>query len=315
MVFAGEVRARHEADLAFRVGGKLLSRRIDVGATVKAGDELARLDPADLQLAAQSARAQLAAAESDAATTKAERMRYAGLLEKKFISQAAFDARDNLAKAAAARLEQAHAQNAATGNQLAYGTLRADRSGVITGVFADAGQVVAAGQPVVRLALPIEKEVVIAVPESRMAALKAAQSFRISLWAAPHLQLVGELRELSPAADALTRTYAARVRIVNPPPEVQLGMTARVHATSRAPDNAPILVPAAAIVDQGQGPSVWLVVNNTVRRQAVVIERFREDGVVLASGLRGGERIVAAGAYRLAEGQAVRPLASAESGR
>ena len=150
----GEIRARHEADLSFRVGGRLIARHVDVGSTVRAGQPLARLDPADLQLAADAARAQLAAAESDAATTAAERERYAGLLARKFVSQTAFDARDNAASAARARLDQARAQSRIAGNQAAYGTLSSEFPAVVTAVLADAGQVVAAGQPVLRVARP-----------------------------------------------------------------------------------------------------------------------------------------------------------------
>lgn len=314
MAFSGEVRARHEVDLSFRVGGKIAARLVDAGARVKPGTTLARLDPADLQLATQAAQAQLAAAESDAATAKAERDRYAGLLEKKFISQAAFDARENIAKAAAARLIQARAQSAVSGNQLSYGSLQADREGVITSIFADAGQVVAPGQPVMRLARPDELEVAIAVPESRMAAFRKAHGFAISLWANPGLQLKGELRELSPAADAATRTYAARIRIIDPPADVQLGMTARVQVL--AADASPaITIPASSIFDRGQGPGVWMVIDQKLKRQPVVVAQFREDGVVLASGLKGGEVIVATGAHRLAEGQSVKPQTMPEGSR
>lgn len=317
--FNGEVRARHEADLAFRVGGKIVARLVDAGAEVKVGTPLARLDPADLQLAQQAAKAQLAAAESDAATSKADRVRYADLLAKKFVSPAAFDAKDNAARAAAARLDQARAQAAVSGNQLGYGTLVADQSGVITAVLADVGQVVAAGQPVLRLARPEEKEVVIAVPENRVAALRAAKEIRVGLWAAPELQLKGRLRELSPAADATTRTYAARISIVEAPPEVRLGMTAQVTFAATASDGEAIVLPLAAVVDQGQGPAVWLVVAGKVKRQPVVVRQFREDGAVLAgggqAGVKNGDVVVVVGANRLAEGQAVKPQASAEPGK
>mgnify|MGYP001247329586 CR=1 FL=1 len=306
MALTGEVRARHEVDLAFRVGGKLVARLVDAGAQVAPGQPLARLDPADLALAQQSARAQLAAAESDAATTEAERLRYADLLQRKFVSRAAFDARENAAKAAQARLEQARAQATVSGNQLGYGSLSADQAGVITAVLAESGQVVAAGQPVMRLARPEEKEVAVAVPESRVAELKAAKQIAIKLWALPDLALTGELRELSPAADVATRTYAARIRILKPPPSVQLGMPARV-ALADATTAAGVFVPPGAVFDLGQGPAVWVVADNKVKRQPVQVAQFREDGVLLAGGLQGGEMVVAAGANRLAEGQAVRP--------
>ncbi len=315
MSFTGEVRARHETDLAFRVGGKLVARLVDAGAEVKAGTPLARLDPADLQLNRQSAQAQLAAAESDAATTKADRERYADLLAKKFVSQAAFDARQNAATLAQARLDQARAQAAVSGNQLGYGTLTSDQPGVITAVLAEPGQVVSAGQPVLRLARPEEKEVAIVVPENRTGELKAAKTLTITLWAFPDLTLKGELRELSPAADAATRTYAARIRILNPPPAVRLGMTARVAVGGAPAADAPIVVPLTALVDQGQGPAVWIVVDKKARRQPVTVKQYREDGVVLADGLKGGELVVVTGAHRLAPDQPVEPKVAAEPPR
>lgn len=314
MTLTGEVRARHETDLAFRVGGKVVARLVDAGAVVKAGTPLARLDPADLALAQQSARAQLAAAASDATTAKAERDRYADLQQRKFVSLAAFEAKENAARAAQARFEQAHAQATVSGNQVAYGTLVADQAGVVTAVLADAGQVVSAGQPVVRLAQPQEKEVLVAVPESRIAELRATKRIDVALWAYPKLRLQGELRELSPAADAASRTYAARIRIVNPPPEVQLGMTARVVIDKVLPQ-APIVVPLGAVFDQGQGPAVWVVVENRLQRQPVVVKQFSADGALLAGGLQGGETVVVVGAQRLAEGETVLVQKMVESAR
>lgn len=314
-VYTGEVRARHETDLAFRVGGKIAARLVDVGAEVKPGQPLARLDPADLALAAQAARAQLAAAESDFATARAERERYAGLLERKFVSPTAFEARDNALNAARGRLEQARAQSSLSGNQASYGQLSSERAGVVTAVLAEAGQVVAAGQPVLRVARPEEKEVAIAVPESRVAELRRAKTLAVDLWAEGKTRLRGELRELAPAADTSTRTYAARIRIIDAPPETGLGMTARVLVDAPADDS--VLVPLAAVIDLGQGPRVRLVEQGKVISRPVQVARFREDGAVLASGVAPGETVVAAGATRLVDGEAVtaRPVTPPERQR
>ncbi|WP_265946805.1 efflux RND transporter periplasmic adaptor subunit [Dechloromonas sp. A34] len=301
--YTGEIRARHELDLAFRVGGKLAARLVDAGAEIKPGQPLARLDPADLELAATAARAQLAGAESDLATASAERERYAGLLAKKFVSQAAFEAKDNAANSARARLEQARSQSRISGNQAAYGTLSSEFPAVVTAVLADAGQVVSAGQAVFRLARPEEKEVAIAVAESRIAELKAAKALSVGLWANPEVRLRGELRELSPAADPATRTYAARIRLLDPPPEVRLGMTARVFLD--AAGEAALLVPLAAVVDQGNGPLVWVVAEGKANPRPIRLSRFQEDGAVVAAGLQAGELVVVAGAARLVVGQAV----------
>lgn len=302
-VYTGEIRARHEVDLAFRVGGKIAARLVDAGAEIKAGQPLARLDPADLQLAAAAARAQLAGAESEHTTAHAERERYAGLVAKKFVSQAAFDAKDNAYKSAQARLEQARAQSRISGNQTSYGTLSSEFPAIVTAVLADAGQVVSPGQAVMRVARPEEKEVAIAIPESRLAELKAAKNLAISLWADPKIILRGELRELSPAADPATRTYAARIRIDNPPPEVRLGMTARV-ALDDAMESS-LLVPLSAVIDVGQGPLVRVVRDGKVATHPVKVARFREDGVELSGGLEAGELVIISGAGKLVDGQEV----------
>jgi len=302
-VYTGEIRARHEVDLSFRVGGKIAARLVDSGMTVKAGQTLARLDPADLQLSRQAADAQVAAAESEFTTASAERSRYADLLAKRFVSQAAFDAKENAFRSTQARLEQARAQSRISGNQAGYGTLVAEHEGVITAVLADAGQVVSAGQPVFRLARPEEKEVAIAIPEGRLAELKAARQIAVNLWAQPDLVMAGEIRELAAAADPATRTYAARIRLVDPAPAAQLGMTARVILG--APSGAAIVVPLTAVVDHGKGPQVWVVADGKVTIRPVEVAAFREDGAAIASGLKAGEMVILTGQRRLVDGQAV----------
>jgi RND family efflux transporter MFP subunit len=306
-VYAGEVRARHEADLAFRVGGKLVARLVDVGAVVSPGMALARLDPADLQLNVASVRAQVAAAESDLALAKAEVDRYGALAEQKFVSQAVLDAKSTAWKAAAARLDQARAQLAVSGNQAGYGTLSSDRAGVVTAVLAEAGQVVAAGQPIVRVARPEEKEILIYVPEGRLAELKAAKALAVSLSAAPGVTLRGHLRELAPAADPATRTYAARIGLSNSDPALQLGMTAQV-ALAAAGAGSGIKVPLSAVIDRGQGAEVWVVAQGKAQRRPVRVAAYREDAAILAGGVAAGESVVAVGAHKLTAGQAVRPL-------
>lgn len=307
-VYTGEIRARHEVDLAFRVGGKVAARLVDAGAEIKAGQPLARLDPADLELAAAAARAQLAAAESEHNTARAERERYAGLVAKKFVSQAAFDAKDNAFNSAQARLEQARAQSRISGNQTSYGTLSSEFPAIVTAVLADTGQVVGAGQAVMRVARPDEKEVAIAIPESRLAELKSAKNLAISLWADPTLSLRGELRELSPAADPATRTYAARIHILNPPPDVRLGMTARV--TLGATVESTLIVPLSAVIDLGKGPFVRVVKDGKVASRPVQVAHFREDGAALSSGLEAGELVIISGAGKLVDGQEVQARAA-----
>jgi len=301
--FTGEIRARHEVDLAFRVGGKVTARLVDAGAEIKAGQPLAQLDPADLQLAASAAQAQLAAAETDYATARAERERYAGLLAQKFVSQAAYDAKHNAYSSAQGRLNQARAQSQLSGNQAAYGTLSSEFPAIVTAVLADRGQVVAAGQPVYRLARPEEKEVAIAVPESRLAEVRAAQTFAVNLWAEPKTQIRGELRELAPAADPVTRTYTARIRLLNPPPSLRLGMTAQVSLDG--PAAAALQVPLSALVNHGQGAIVWVVSDGKAAPRPVRTGEFTETGVRVLDGLQAGEQVVITGTSQLVAGQAV----------
>ncbi len=299
-VLTGEIRARHEVDLAFRVGGKILRRLVDTGSEIRSGQTLAELDPADLQLAAHAAAAQLAAAESDLATASAERQRYAELLARKFVSQAAFDSRDNAFNAARARVTQARSQNQLSANQAAYGSLTSSFPAVVSAVLADAGQVVAAGQPVLRVARPEEKEALVAVPESRLAEVRATPEFVVQLWIAPQTSIRGELRELASVADPQTRTYAARIRLIDPPPAVSLGMTARV--TSAGTADSGVLVPLAAVGDSGQGNFVWVEKEGKLSRRAVRVAAFRDDGALLGEGLAAGENVVIAGINLLSDG-------------
>lgn len=301
--YTGDIRARHEVDLGFRVAGKMIARLVDAGAEIKPGQPLAKLDPADLQLSANAAKAQLVAAESDLATARAERNRYEGLLKQKFVSQAAFDAKENTYKSAQGRTEQARAQSQISGNQAGYGTLSSEFPAIVTAVLAEPGQVLAAGQAVIRIARPEEKEVLIAVPESRLAELKSAEKIAVQLWAAPAIVMNGKLRELSPAADPATRTYSARISIINPPDEVRLGMTARVAIGNAL--SGQLTVPLSAVVDQGQGPLVWVVTDGKATPRPVKVSRFGEAGAVISEGLTAGEQVVITGTNKLVPGQAV----------
>lgn len=301
--YTGEIRARHEFDAAFRVGGKIVTRLVDAGAEIKAGQALARLDPVDLELNASSARAQLAAAESEFATVRAERERYAGLVKQKFVSSAAFEAKDNAYNSARARLTQAQAQAKISSNQAAYGVLSSDKSAVVIAVLADAGQVVNAGQAVMRLARPEEKEVAIAVPEGKLSTLKSGSHVAVNLWTEPKNIIQGRVREIAPAADAATRTFLVRIQLIDPPASVQLGMTARV-VFGEAP-NTTLIVPLNAVTDRGQGAQVWVVEDGKAVPRKVQVAQFSEHGALIDNGLKEGERVIISGLNRLTPGMAV----------
>lgn len=306
-VYSGEIRARYENDLAFRVGGKVVARYVDVGAIVKKGQPLARLDPQDAQLGADGARSALAAAEADHALAKAEVERYRDLYAKKFVSQAVLDARETAFNTTKARLEQARAQLATARNQSSYTTLAAEADGVITAVSVEAGQVVAAGQTVMRFARPAEKEVVISLPESRLAELRDAKQIQVAVLAAPEKPYAGEIREVAPTADPTTRTFAVKITLLAPDDAVKLGMTANVALGQRAAPET-LSVPLTALTQIDGQPAVWVVDPRTskVNLRPVTVAAYREDGATIATGLKAGEVVVTAGAHKLLAGETVR---------
>lgn len=307
-VFAGEVKPRHEADLAFRIGGKIVARSVDIGARVRKGQVLARLDPADVGLQAEAAQSAVAAADAEHTFAKAEYERYQNLFREKFVSASALEQKRNVFNAARARLDQARAQLSVTQNQATYAALVAPDSGVITAVAAEAGQVVGAGQAIFKLARDGEPEVAISVPENRLQELERAQEIGVFLWASPQKFYPARVREISPAVDPVTRTFAVRVSIQGADPAVQLGMTANVGLRGTGAATA-VLIPLPALYRQGSAPAVWVYdpQSHQVSLRPVTVAQYREDGIVVAAGLAGGEWIVAAGVHKLQPGQTVRP--------
>ncbi len=294
--YSGEVRARIETTLGFRVAGKIVERRADLGQAVKAGQVLARLDPSDAGL-------QLTQAEAQRALAAADLARYRDLKAKNYISASALDARETAFKAAEAQAMLAK-------NQASYTTLVADRNGVIGQVLAEPGQVVSVGQPVFRLAPDGEREIAIALPESEVSAFKLGQAAEVSFWAAQGAAakpLTGRLREVSPVADPVTRTFAARVSLKDADPLLPIGMTATVRFPTGAAGATKLMVPLTAIFQQGNQPAVWIVgADNTVKLQPVSISAYTDSGAVVTGGLAGGEQIVAAGVNLLTIGEKVR---------
>ncbi|MFO1207364.1 MAG: efflux RND transporter periplasmic adaptor subunit [Burkholderiales bacterium] len=305
--YSGEVRARYETDLGFRVGGKILEREVEVGSAVRSGDALTRLDPQDLRLNILSARSQLEAASSDYQQAAADLERYRNLLNKRFISEAEFDRRRNQERVAKARLAQARAELGVAENQAAYATLHADGDGVITAILAESGQVVAAGQTVMRMARGGEREVVISVPENRLNELKAASDIRVNLWADPTVTYHAQVREVSPGAEPVTRTYTVKVSILDADPRVRLGMTANVLLGSALAEQA-IELPLAALYRKDGAAAVWVVdpATATVNLVPVRLGEYHENTFTVLQGLKAGDRVVTAGVHKLVPGQKVR---------
>lgn len=305
-LYAGEVRARHETDLAFRVAGRVQTRSVEVGSLVKAGQVIATLDPQDYALVASAAQAQLAAAESEAKLAQQDLQRFTELRAQNFISQAELDRRRVNTETTLARARQLRADASRQGNQQAYTRLTAPHAGVVTALNFESGQVVAVGQPVARLARTGEQEVRIDVPENALAGLRNAKALTIRLWSAPDVSYAGQLRELSPMADAASRTYGARVSFVKPDAAVKLGMTATVEVTGEL--EPALTVPQTALFKINGKPQVWVVDPSTkkVAARSVTLGNLVGTRAVVTDGLTAGDWVVTAGVHKIAPGQQVR---------
>ncbi len=307
-VYPGEVRARHEPALGFRIGGKILRRQAEVGDRVKRGQLLAELDPEDVRLQVEAVQAQLRAAQADLELARNERDRHRQLLERQLISASLFEARENQYRAAEARAGQVRAQLDVARNQAGYAELRASEDGVIAQRLAEAGQVVAAGQTVFVLAADGEREIAIHLPEQGIEQFKVGQPVAVGLWSRPDQRYTGSLRELAPAADPSARTYAARIRIDAAAGEIELGQSARVFFVGNG--TSALALPLPAVSADGGRRFVWVVDprNATVTRREVEIGPFGDDSVPVLSGLAATDWVVAAGGHLLTEGQRVRPV-------
>ena len=299
--FVGVVRARYETDLGFRVAGKIVSRLINNGDVVHAGDVIARLDPQDFVLQVESAEAELAAATSNLAQARAEAERYATLKTRGFAAVADFDRKNAARDEAEGRLERARRTLDLARNQLSYAELKADADGVITATPAEAGQVVAIGQSVARLARHGEKEAVVALPESWLGEARKSQA-SMRLWSDPDRRFTARLRELSPQADAATRTYAGRFTIADADETVALGMTATV-TLARTTDAKIAKLPLAAVLNRGSGPAVYVVdASGVLEVRDVKVAAFTEDAALVTDGVRDGEVVVTLGVQKLQAG-------------
>jgi RND family efflux transporter MFP subunit len=296
----GEVRARIESDLGFRVGGKIAARLVNAGDRVRAGQVLMRLDPIDLQLASAAARARVASAEAEARRADADLKRLDGLVGLGAISAQSFDSARTAADAARAAVAAARAQAAQAVNASRYAVLTADADGIVTSVLAEPGQVVDAGKAVIRLGRAGPREALVAVPEDLARAAPASASAAIygSSRAYP-----ATLREVSGSADPASRTYAARYQLVGAE-AVPLGTT--VTLTLPNGHQSALAVPIGAVRDDGRGPAVFVVDNGRAHLRRVEIAGLSDETVRIAAGLRPGERVVALGTHLLSDGQTVR---------
>ena len=315
LVLAGTVQARIQADLGFRVGGKIVRRPVDIGRHVKAGDVLAELDPADLGHSEQSAEAGLRAAQANAAQVDADLRRYQTLgANSPAYLPSEYDHRIAAARVAAEQVIQAQRQLALAHDQLSYGTLTADADGIVASVPGQVGQVVAAGQPVVTLAHSEEIEIVAEVPENRLDDLRRASAISVRLWALPDLDLKANLRELGGLADPASRTFAVKLDIPDAPRDrLALGMTATVSVTRQGRPVA--VLPAGALTDMEGKPAVWVLdpaSHHAAKRRVQVAFYDRDGHVFVAGGLNEGETVVTAGVGAITPEMSLTPWPGAQ---
>ena len=308
--FAGEVKAKVESRLGFRVGGKIIKRQAELGQRVEAGQVLAQLDPQDYKLGADAARAQLRVAGTNRDLAAADYKRYAELKEQNFISGAELEKRDATFKAAQAQFEQAQSQLAVQGNQATYASLVADVSGIVTAVEAEPGQVVAAGTPVVRIAADGMRDVVFSVPEDKVTSIKPGMLAKVRSWAqdAQTASTAAKVREVSASADPTTRTYQVKLALdtKTPPP---LGATVSVlpEGLGGAQGMPVIKLPTSALRQEGKSSAVWVLEKASMTLKSQVVQVATADGneAVIASGLLPGMLVVSAGVHVLSAGQKV----------
>ena len=310
--YAAEVRARTESRLGFRVGGKIVRRDADLGDSVKRGQVLAKLDPQDLKLGQDAARAAMVAAQANHDQSAADYKRYKELRDQGFISSAELERRDTTLKASQAQLDQAKAQSSVQGNQAGYAVLAADASGIITGVDADPGTVVAAGAPVLRLAHDGPRDVVFSVPEDKAGLIKALSaqpgSFKVRLWGASGELLSAKLREIAASADPVTRTFLVKADLgAAASASVRLGQTATV-VVELPKTTGVVKLPLSALKEEQGRSVVWVVdkASMTVKPQPVQVAGADGNEAVISAGLNAGQTVVTAGVHVLNPGQTVK---------
>lgn len=309
--YAGQVQARFETTLSFRVAGKIIARPVEIGDFVHKGQLLAKLDTSDYHLSVESIKAQLKSAIADRDFAKDDLARYRELLNQKVISPPDFNRHQTVYTNAQERVAALEAQLKQTANQLDYTELSADRDGVITALEVEKGQVVAAGQPVVKLAQLDEKEIHFDIPEQRVAEIKNQQSVTVSLWSANERRFNAKIREIGAIADSASRTYRVKATLLDGQDEAHLGMTATVWVSTDKTEQ--IAVPLSAVFtsqDQPTHQKVWRIdeTTSTVKTVPVQLGNALPNERVSVEGLQTGQLIVSAGVQRLKEGQSVRLL-------
>lgn len=306
--FSGEIQAKKDVGLAFRVGGRVLERPVNVGDRVAAGQVIARLEPSLEQNALAAAKAALEAARGEVSTTRNTYERQERLMAQGFTTRPRYDQARRAQETAQAALENAEAQLELARDRLGFTELRTDVAGVVTARRIEPGEVVQPGQIVVQIARDDSRDAVFNVPASVLDSHLSDARVRVVLADAPAVAAYGSIREVAPQADPVTRTFEVRVGLQDPPEAMQLGAT--VVGTVELRTAAIVSIPASALTQQGESPAVWVVdpAKSTVSLRDIDVLRFDAGKIILSQGLAPGEMIVSAGIQALHPGQRVRPL-------
>ncbi len=304
--YTGTIEPRYRTDLGFRVLGRIVTRDVNVGEFVKAGQRLAALDPEVLEIAVRSQKATLSSAIAQRVNSETNLKRQTDLMQRKITSQAAFDAAKQANEAALAEVTRAEEALAKATEQLSYAALTADMNGVVMGVYAETGQTVAAGQSVITIANPDLREAVVDLGEEVAAALTIGDEFRVILQVSANVETTGEVREIAPQADAATRTRRIRIALREPAEAFRMGAT--ISAIPKVVLQDQIRVPASALLEEGGQTFVWVVdqANKQVHRKQVGVFSRDESGAQIEKGIQAGEYVVTAGVHSLKEGKSIR---------
>jgi len=307
--FVGTIRPRIEADMGFRVPGKVAKRLVEVGQSVDVGEPLATLDEVDLKLQAEQADAELHAATGVLAQAAAAETRAKDLRVKGWTTDAQLDQAKAAADEARARLNRAERSVDLTKNSLSYATLLADSRGVVTATLIEPGQVVASGQTAIRVARLAEKEAVVAIPETLVGRAKEGTA-TVTLWSEPDKKYAAKLREIAPSADPATRTYLAKFSLPGADDRVSLGMTATLTLADPATQRVARL-PLSALFNEGGDPSFYVVDDRgDVTLKPVTVKAFESNDVVVTGGVDEGAKVVALGVQKLDPTQKVKVVSS-----
>jgi RND family efflux transporter MFP subunit len=300
----GEIQPRYQADIGFRVNGKILQRPVDVGTQVNKGDLLARLDPQQYRQDFEVAKAEVATAEAEVTRSEAQEWRQRELLKNGNTTRVQYDQALKTFKTAQAQLDSARARQVQASENLDYTDLKADNDGVISAIGADPGQVVSAGQMVVKLAQPGEREAVFNLAEGTFKNPPKNPIVEVKLVSNPDIQTQGKVRYVSPQADPTTRTYTVRVSLPDAPPQMRLG--ANVVGSVTVNQGSSITIPGSALLQKDGRPAVWLVdKDGTVQLKPITVQRYQDDSVVVGDGLAQGDVVVTGGVQKLLPGQKV----------